>query len=108
MVTLMFGTTGKVASTMLQIRVVVTAAILACAILSAPALAAKATDSIRVTGGLITGVDHGDIVTFKGIPYAAPPIGPPTLARASTGCALERRTRCRYFWPALLARNSGK
>lgn len=35
---------------------------------------AEVTEPVPVTGGLVSGVDHGDIVTFKGIPYAAPPV----------------------------------
>lgn len=32
-------------------------------------------DTIRVTGGLIEGVQEEGFVSFKGVPYAAPPVG---------------------------------
>ena len=40
-----------------------------------PCHAQQATPPIQVTGGVISGTDNGDIRTFFGVPYAAPPIG---------------------------------
>jgi para-nitrobenzyl esterase len=33
------------------------------------------TTTVEVKGGAIEGVDHGGILTYKGIPFAAPPVG---------------------------------
>jgi len=53
--------------------------------LSAPSVsvAAAAGPTVHVTGGALRGTSSGGVVTFRGIPYAAPPIGalrwkPPT------------------------------
>ncbi len=35
----------------------------------------KVKDPIKVTGGLISGVEQDDALIYKGIPYAAPPVG---------------------------------
>ena len=43
-----------------------------------PGAAAAASDThrvVRVDGGFLRGVSHGDVTTFLGIPYAAPPTG---------------------------------
>ena len=39
------------------------------------ALALGANDSIRVEGGLISGAAADGVRSFKGIPFAAPPVG---------------------------------
>jgi para-nitrobenzyl esterase len=36
---------------------------------------AEMTDSIKIETGLITGVAHDGVEVFRGIPYAAPPVG---------------------------------
>ena len=35
----------------------------------------KESETIRVTGGMISGTQSGDIRIYKGIPFAAPPVG---------------------------------
>jgi para-nitrobenzyl esterase len=38
-------------------------------------LAAASPDTVRVDGGLISGVESGGVRAFKGVPFAAPPLG---------------------------------
>lgn len=51
-------------------------AALATAVLLAitPAHAQQATPPVQVTGGAVSGSDNGDVRTFFGVPYAAPPV----------------------------------
>jgi para-nitrobenzyl esterase len=49
---------------------------LAAAIFAAPAAAAdRAAEVVKVEGGQIRGRVAGDVLSFKGIPFAAPPVG---------------------------------
>lgn len=43
--------------------------------LMAPPASAQPTPPVAVTGGLISGTDNGEVRTFFGVPFAAPPIG---------------------------------
>jgi para-nitrobenzyl esterase len=42
---------------------------------AAPVAQPKPTQPVRVAGGQISGLDDGAVRTFRGIPYAAPPVG---------------------------------
>lgn len=42
---------------------------------SAPALAQPAAPTVTIDSGKLAGSERGDMVTFLGVPYAAPPIG---------------------------------
>jgi hypothetical protein len=46
---------------------------------------------VRVDGGQLQGTVDDGVVSFKGIPFAAPPGGRPAVAAASTGGAMDRR-----------------
>ncbi|MFM9865319.1 MAG: carboxylesterase/lipase family protein [Micropepsaceae bacterium] len=45
-------------------------------LLFALAAVAAAADPVRVDGGLIAGARDGDVLAYKGVPFAAPPVGP--------------------------------
>ena len=49
-------------------------ALLLLAVLPTHAALAQITEA-KVTGGLVSGVSEGGIGIFKGIPFAAPPVG---------------------------------
>jgi para-nitrobenzyl esterase len=51
------------------------AALVSIAAPSAATSASVAHRVVRVNGGFLRGVSHGDVTTFLGIPYAAPPTG---------------------------------
>jgi Carboxylesterase family len=42
---------------------------------TAPVFAQVTDQQVRIDSGVIEGAASGDVVSFKGIPYAAPPIG---------------------------------
>jgi para-nitrobenzyl esterase len=42
---------------------------------TAPVLALATNQQVRIDSGVIEGAVSGDVVSFKGIPYAAPPVG---------------------------------
>ena len=52
--------------------------VLACLVTLAAAGSAwgqSQLDTVKVTGGAVQGVPNGNVVSFKGIPFAAPPTG---------------------------------
>jgi para-nitrobenzyl esterase len=49
--------------------------VLGVALMALPAFAQKSTPPVSVTGGAISGTDTGEIRTFLGVPFAAPPVG---------------------------------
>src|SRR5262245_49410842 len=53
----------------------VLSALLITALLSMPLVMRAATDPVKVDGGLVAGVVDRGVRVFKGIPYAAPPVG---------------------------------
>jgi para-nitrobenzyl esterase len=48
----------------------------AAAIVAASLLASAAADTVTVEGGVVAGASDNGVRVFKGIPYAAPPVGP--------------------------------
>jgi len=68
----------------------VLSALLITLFLSMPPVIRAATDPVKVEGGLVAGVVDRGVRVFKGIPYAAPPVGtlrwkPPQAVVAWTG-----------------------
>jgi para-nitrobenzyl esterase len=55
-------------------RVLSSLVVLGLALLAAPAYA-QPTPPISITGGQISGADTGEVRTFFGVPFAAPPVG---------------------------------
>lgn len=47
----------------------------AASVLAANSAAAQATPTVRIAGGTLTGAVAGGIESYKGVPYAAPPVG---------------------------------
>jgi para-nitrobenzyl esterase len=64
---------------------------LAFIVMTCALVAAQTSDqTIKIESGMIEGVISGDVVSFKGIPYAAPPVGdlrwrPPQLVKPWEG-----------------------
>ena len=56
-------------------RVLSCLVILGLALLAAPAYAQAPTPPVSVAGGQISGMDNGEVRTFFGVPFAAPPVG---------------------------------
>jgi len=48
---------------------------MALVLLANPGHAKTAVDQVKVEAGMLAGIVDGDVVAFKGIPYAAPPVG---------------------------------
>ena len=70
------------------------------AVSTAPGAQPELTSSVRVDGGQISGLDEGAVRTFRGIPYAAPPVGdlrwrPPEPVRSWAGVR-----RCTAYGPS--------
>jgi para-nitrobenzyl esterase len=57
-------------------RALVVTAIFLAGFAYAPAAASAQSEAIATTSGLVSGISTTGISVFKGIPYAAPPIGP--------------------------------
>lgn len=62
-------------------------------------LAFTANDTIRVEGGLIAGTTADGVRSFKGIPFAAPPIGDLRWKPPQPVVAWEGVRKCDYFGP---------
>lgn len=60
---------------------------------SAAGLPSKNRHTAKTDTGTLTGVVERDVLVFRGIPYAAPPVGPVALARACARRTLARPAR---------------
>ncbi len=62
-------------------------------------LAFAANDAIKVDGGLISGTTADGVRTFKGIPFAAPPVGDLRWKAPQPVVAWEGVQKCEAFGP---------
>ncbi len=76
----------------------------ACCILAAAGLAACAeagdTPIVKTASGPVIGRVEGEVAVFRGIPYAAPPVGPHRWRRPRPVEKWTRPRRCTAFAPA--------
>ena len=68
-------------------------------ILALSCLASAANDTVKVEGGLISGATADGVRSFKGIPFAAPPVGELRWKAPQPVVAWEGVRRCEAFGP---------
>ena len=71
--------------------------------LPGPALAAEGSPVAPTTSGRVLGTTESGVEVFRGIPYAAPPIGDRRWLPPASGATLDRRPRCDVLRPGLPA-----
>src|SRR5215470_2861945 len=80
-------------------RNVLVGALAVSLILAGSSLARKANDTIKVEGGVISGATVDGVRSFKGIPFAAPPVGDLRWKAPQPVIAWEGVRQCDTFGP---------
>ena len=68
---------------------------------------AQSPEPVKVEGGLLQGTVEDGLTIYRGIPYAAPPVGRSSVAGSSARAKMARRARGERVWPRMHAVESG-
>jgi hypothetical protein len=64
---------------------------------------AQSPEPVKVEGGLLKDTVEDGLTIYRGIPYAAPPVGDLPVAGSSASAEMARRARGERVWPRMHA-----